>query len=301
MNGLIPVVMPPSAAVMMMPAAPDSSSWEYWLPRWVSRKAVTTRKVYADSIAGFLDYIQWKPIASVTTLDIEAYQQHMVNAGNAAGTVARKVATVCSLVSYIHKRDGILMPRNVGAAVERVKPDNRLADRILSEAEVLRMFDREKHPRNLAMLRVLYSAGVRISELCGLKWKDIVWRDDNALITVLGKGSKTRTVVIYGAAVEALRAIMPADADPEAFVFVTTHGPINRLYCVQLTRQAAERAGIARKVSPHWFRHAAATHSLERGASLPLVSRTLGHSNLATTGRYLHLRPSESMGKFLAV
>ena len=67
---------------------------------------------------------------------------------------------------------------------------------------------------------------------------------------------------------------------------------------MKIVRRAAERAGIERKVSCHWFRHAAATHALERGAPLPLVSQTLGHANLATTGRYLHVRPAESMGKY---
>jgi integrase/recombinase XerD len=70
---------------------------------------------------------------------------------------------------------------------------------------------------------------------------------------------------------------------------------------VEIIRAAARRAGIKKPVSPHWFRHASATHALERGAALPLVSRSLGHSNLATTGRYLHVRPNESLGKFLVV
>ena len=291
---------PPPAALAVF-SQPKTDAWEYWLPRWIARKAVTTRKVYSDEIKCFLAFIDWMPIGELKTTDLEAYQQHRVNAGDAPGTVARKVATCCSLVSYIHKRDQVLMPRNVGAAVERVKPDNRLADRILSEAEVLRMFDREVNPRNLAMLRVMYGCGVRISELIGLRWKDIVWRETDALVTVLGKGSKTRTVVVYGPAREALKAIAPADVDPEQHVFRSVHGKMTRIYSVQIVRRAAVRAGIKRPVSPHWFRHASATHSLERGAPLPLVSRTLGHSNLATTGRYLHVRPSESMGKFLAV
>jgi integrase/recombinase XerD len=282
-------------------AAPAPDSWLYWLPRWIARKATTTQAVYAAEIRCFLDWFQWAPIASLTTVAIEAYQQRLVNAGDRPSTIARKTATVCSLISYIHKRDQVVMPRNVGAAVERVRPDNRLAERIMSEAEVLRIFDREENPRNLAMLRVMYGGGLRISELCGLKWKDVVWRDDAALVTVLGKGSKVRTVLIYGAARAALAAIAPADADPEAFMFSTVHGKMSRIYAVELVRKAAERAGIKRPVSCHWFRHAFATHALEHGAPLPLVSATLGHSNLSTTGRYLHARPNESAGKYLSI
>lgn len=300
---LVPVLMPPMPAgeLIERAAAPAPDSWLYWLPRWIARKAKTTQPVYATEIRAFLDWFGWAPIATLQTVDIEAYQQRLVTAGDRPNTVCRKIATVCSLVSYIHKRDQVLMPRNVGAAVERVKADDSLAERILSETEVLRIFDREENPRNLAMLRVMYSGGLRISELCGLKWKHVVWRDDAAMLTVLGKGSKVRTVLIYGAARAAIAAIAPADADPEAYVFTTVHGRMNRIYCVELVRRAADRAGIKRKVSCHWFRHAAATHALERGASLVLVSRTLGHSNLATTGRYLHARPNESMGKFHAI
>lgn len=64
-------------------------------------------------------------------------------------------------------------------------------------------------------------------------------------------------------------------------------------------RQAARTAGIALAVSPHWLRHAHATHALDRGAPIHLVQATLGHVSVATTGRYLHARPSESSGKYL--
>jgi site-specific recombinase XerD len=72
------------------------------------------------------------------------------------------------------------------------------------------------------------------------------------------------------------------------------------LSCV-LGQVAAERADVAGKVSPHWMRHAHASHALDRGAPIHLVSHTLGHSSVATTGRYLHARPTESSSKYLAV
>ncbi|MGI8826219.1 MAG: tyrosine-type recombinase/integrase [Chloroflexota bacterium] len=66
-------------------------------------------------------------------------------------------------------------------------------------------------------------------------------------------------------------------------------------------RAAAERAGISDNVSPHWLRHAHATHALERHAPIHLVAETLGHANIATTGRYLHARPTDSSGHYLAI
>ena len=289
----------PSSYAIAPLTLPASDTWEYWLPRFISRKAARTQTVYAAELRAFLAFIDWRPIRSLNTIILEEYQQHLVNAGLKANTICRRVATVCSLISFIHRRDLSIMPTNIGASVERIKASSDLAARILTEAEVLRMFDRTTNPRDLALLRVLYSSGSRISEALGLKWSDVTWREADALIAVMGKGSRPRVVAVYGAAITALLAIRPAD--DQGYVFTTVHGQLGPNYAVDLIRQAARRAGIERPVSPHWLRHAAATHSLERGASLPLVSRTLGHSNLATTGRYLHIRPSESMGKFLAV
>jgi site-specific recombinase XerD len=312
MNTFVTSVLPVpvSGQALILPRPADRDSWEFWLPRWISRKATTTRTVYAAEIRNFLDFIGWKPIPTLQTTDIEEYQQTLVNRGLKQNTVCRCVATVCSLVSYIHRRDLAVMPQNVGAGVERVKATNELAGRILSEAECLRMFDRESNPRNLALLRVLYSSGCRISEVLNLRWKDVVWEESSAKITVLGKGSKIRTVNIYGASVEALRAILPAGecediggggGVPSQHVFRTCHGPLKRIYAVAVVRRAAKRAGIKKPVSPHWLRHASATHALDRSAPLTLVSATLGHANLAITGRYLHIRPGESMGKFHAL
>ena len=205
-----------------MTHTPDS--WRYWLPLWLARKAATTKVVYDADIRAFLVWLGEKPIPRLAAVDIEAYQQYLVDAGNRPNTVTRKVSTVCSLVTYIHRRDQALMPQNVGTAVERIKPDRRLADRILSEREVGRMFDGETNPRNLALLRVMYGAGLRISELLGLRWGNILWREADALIAVLGKGGKSRTVAIYGAARAALEAIRPAAADSGAYVFTTRCG-----------------------------------------------------------------------------
>jgi integrase/recombinase XerD len=68
---------------------------------------------------------------------------------------------------------------------------------------------------------------------------------------------------------------------------------------LRIVRKAAERAGIELPVSPHWFRHAHASHALDRGAPIHLVQATLGHASITTTGRYLHARPSDSSSRFL--
>jgi integrase/recombinase XerD len=150
-------------------------------------------------------------------------------------------------------------------------------------------------------LRLLYGAGLRVSELCGLRWRDVVERDDSGQITVYGKGGKTRHVLLSVGTWDALSAIR-GDAGEEAPIFLSRKGsPLCTSQAFRIVRAAARRAGSDKDVSPHWMRHAHASHALDRGAAVHLVQATLGHSSVATTGRYLHARPTESSSKYLAV
>ncbi len=99
-----------------------------------------------------------------------------------------------------------------------------------------------------------------------------------------------------------LLSAIRGDARKEAPVFVSRKGsPLSTSQAFRIVRAAARRAGVDKDVSPHWMRHAHASHALDRGAAVHLVQATLGHSSVATTGRYLHARPTESSSKYLAV
>jgi integrase/recombinase XerD len=150
------------------------------------------------------------------------------------------------------------------------------------------------------MLRLLYASGVRVSEVCGLKWRDLKERDDAGQVTVFGKGGKTRTILLSLATWRELLALRGGPDDP-VFPSRKYGGHLDRSQVLRIVQTAAKRAGVVGKVSPHWLRHAHASHALDRGAPIHLVPATLGHSSVATTGRYLHARPTESSSKFLAV
>jgi len=148
---------------------------------------------------------------------------------------------------------------------------------------------------------LLYGAGLRVSELCGLRWRDVVERDDSAQVTVFGKGGKTRHVLLSVGTWEVLRAIR-GNAGEDDPLFVSRKGtPLSVSQVFRIVRAAARRAGVEKGVSPHWLRHCHGSHALDRGAAVHLVQATLGHSSVATTGRYLHARPTESSSKYLAV
>ena len=92
------------------------------------------------------------------------------------------------------------------------------------------------------------------------------------------------------------------DADAGRPVFESRQGgPLSAVQVLRIVRKAAQRAGLELAVSPHWLRHAHASHALDHGAPIHLVQATLGHASVATTGRYLHARPSDSSARYLAV
>lgn len=122
-------------------------------------------------------------------------------------------------------------------------------------------------------------------------------------VTVFGKGGKTRTVLLAAPIwVEVLR--LRGDAGLDEPVFRSRKSDVkgsglDRSQVYRIVASAAKRAGIEGQVSPHWLRHAHASHSLDRGAPIHLVQTTLGHASVATTSRYLHARPNESSSLYL--
>jgi site-specific recombinase XerD len=190
---------------------------------------------------------------------------------------------------------------NVAAACKAPTPENKLAERILSEEDALRVLHAPKSQRDKAILRLLYSGGLRVSELCNLQWRHVQSRGDRGQIAVYGKGQKTRIVPISKATFQTLMALKPAEAQSEQYVFTSQRADRltpNGVY--RIVRKAGQACGIP-NLSPHWLRHARASHALERGASVAIVRDTLGHSSLAITNRYLHARPNESSAFYLAV
>ena len=118
---------------------------------------------------------------------------------------------------------------------------------------------------------------------------------------MFGKGGKTRHILLTAGTWEALCAIRD-DAGADDPVFVSRKGSrLSMSQALRIVRNAAKRAGVDLTVSPHWLRHCHGSHALDRGAGCIFVQATLGHASVATTGRYLHARPTESSSKYLAV
>jgi site-specific recombinase XerD len=191
---------------------------------------------------------------------------------------------------------------NPAAMLDTPKVPNNLAARIMTEEQVLTMLALEENERNRVILCLLYEGALRVSELCGLTWANV---QPNATtggqVTVTGKGDKSRSIPISKAAYDML-LVLRNGADYDTPVFTSRWGndkALTRVQVFHIVAAAAKRAGIPENVSPHWLRHAHASHALDRGAPIHLVKETLGFANIVTTNNYAHARPSESSSTFL--
>lgn len=163
-------------------------------------------------------------------------------------------------------------------------------DRILNTIDV----STTEGQRNRAILEVLYSCGLRVSELTSLRISDIY--PTEGFIRVEGKGSKQRLVPISDIALREisnyiyLRGFITPQKGAEDILFLNRRGaPLTRVMVFLIIKQQTELAGIHKKVSPHTFRHSFATHLLEGGANLRAIQEMLGHAKITTTEIYTHI------------
>lgn len=262
---------------------------------WLEGRSPHTQRAYTREAQRFLAFVQ-KPLATVTLTDLYDFEHGLEGS---AATRTRAMAAVKSLLSF-GQRVGYLS-FNVGAAVRLRSGQNRLAERIVGEPDVHRLLALETNSRNHALLRFLYVSGLRVSEVAALTWANMVAADEGGYANVHGKGDKTRVVRIPPGPWAEVSALRANGAGPETPVFVSRLGGALDVSAVRrMVSRAAKRAGLEGNVSPHWLRHAHASHALDRGAPISLVQSTLGHSSIATTGRYLHARPGESSGNYLS-
>jgi len=281
-----------------LPAVPQADGDDHLVEMWIAKHASPhTRRNYRMQVGRFRAFVA-RPIRYVRIGDVQAFAASLQEL--APATRATAIGAVKSLLTF--GQEVGFLPFNVGKAVKAPPVKNRLAERIMSEADVMRMVSLVEGARDRAFLTLLYGGGLRVSEACGLRWKDLAARDDAGQATVFGKGGKTRAVLLSSNTWRTLLA-QRGEAGPEDPVFRSRKkgACITTRQADRIVGAAAERAGLSPQISAHWLRHAHASHALDRGAPIHLVQATLGHASVATTGRYLHARPSESSARFLGV
>ncbi len=276
----------------------QAHSDEQVIALWLHGRSPHTQKAYAGDIVRFFKHVD-KQLTHITLGDLQGFADSLIDENLKPASQHRILAAVKSLITFAHKIG--YLKYDVSKPLRVPKFRDELAERIMTEAEVQRIIGMENHPRNKLLLRILYCGGIRVSEVCRLKWKDVQERDDGGQMTVYGKGSKTNTIIIpeplWGDLI-----LSRKNATDEAPLFRSRKGGhLHPSQVWRIVKKSAGRAGIKKAVSPHWFRHAHASHALDRGAKISLVQSTLAHSSVSTTGRYLHAKPNECSSTYLQV
>ena len=238
-----------------------------------------------------------KSILNVTLGHIRSYLRTMNDKGLAANSVKRAVSSIRTYHNFLSAEG--LMVDNPAQLLDAPKIPQKLPNILtIQEVDDILSVIPEKAPmakRDLAIFEMMYSCGLRVTELCDFKTTDILW--DSEMIRVSGKGDKQRFVPIGPIARENLKNYLnherPAltDKNPNvAEVFLSRNGrKLTRMMIWILLKKWSEAAGVDKEVSPHTLRHSFATHLLEGGADLRSVQEMLGHSDIATTQIYTHL------------
>lgn len=275
--------------------ASDAKIVKLWVEKYPNPN---TRYCYSLDSERLLQHAK-KPLARITLADLQAFAASLTSMGLAPVSRVRVLAAAKSLFGFCLRMRHI--PTNPAGELALPPYEVRLAERILSEEDVQAMLVAQQRPRDRVLLHLLYSAGVRVSEAIGLRWRNLRPHGDAGQITVYGKGGRTRAIALPSALWSELINLR-GSASAEDPVFRSRSGkPLDRGRIRRIIRQAAQKAGVASPVSPHWLRHAHASHALDHGAPIHLVQATLGHSSVATTSAYLHARPGDSSARFLAL
>lgn len=260
---------------------------------WLHGRPAGTARGYRRDVSRFLATLAGS-LDAATVTDVQAYADTLAHL--APATRARALAAVKSFLTFATETSAI--PKDIGRLVKIPPGKETLAERILSRAEVRRMFDGETQPRNHALLALLYTTGLRVGEAAGLRWRDCAICEaeggqETAQLTVFGKGAKTRFVQLHPPIWSEL-ASLSAERPYDALVFGVTARQIERV-----VKQAAIRVGLVGRISPHYLRHSYATHSIEGGMPIHELQAVLGHAAMTTTARYLHAKPKQSSAKYL--
>lgn len=255
-----------------------------------------TISAYKNDLTQFVEFLQKQRIVSfdtVTKNTLRSFLAYSLQEGLSKKSVARRVASIRSLFKFLRRQR--LIHTNPTLTLLSPKVERRLPtfldERTMKQAVEAPDSTQPNGKRDAAILELLYSTGIRLSELIGLQISDVDFT--RKTLKVQGKGNKQRIVPLGSAALQALRKYL--DDERKSFgsnapLFVTPKG--ERLYPVavnRIVRKYLDQVSEVEKKSPHVIRHSFATHLLNRGADLAAVRELLGHESLSTTQIYTHV------------
>jgi integrase/recombinase XerD len=254
---------------------------------------------YLNDIKKYMSYLNSIGIESVEFAgknELEGYIHKLSTDKISKRTQSRTISSLKCFYGFLESERRI--ESNPCDILETPKLPRYLPD-VLSVEEVLKVINTvdlssEEGERNKAIIEMLYSCGLRVSELCNLKISDLYLKD--GFIRVMGKGSKQRLIPIGEPAIKAIttyiqiRRTKPIKYGYDDILFLNRRGgQLTRNMIFIIIKKLAQNAGITKSISPHTFRHSFATHLVENGADLRVVQQMLGHESILTTEIYTHI------------
>lgn len=264
-----------------------------------------TKKTYIRIVRDFLAFNWHLSLKQITPALVTLYLRKKDKVAASTRNLHRNCLS--SLFQYLE--NVVYIQKSPVKVVKQEKVTETFHYKVLSIEQIKRMTEKVESRRDRLILQILYFTGLRVSELSTIKVKDFSVstqkpNTQGAYLTVLGKGSKIRTV-LTGAYLwkETKKYIKKANLKPNDYIFNFEGTPLSRITIFKVIKKATKVAGIkvpgGKTPSPHWFRHTSAIHALENGADIHVVQTTLGHASLATTGQYLKSRPVKSNASYL--
>lgn len=257
-----------------------------------------THIAYMHDVALLREYLDSTstPLTEATLQDLHEFAGFLGELHIAPKSIARTLAGIRSFYNFL-EMEGVI-EHSPADLLETPRIPRSLPD-VLSIEEIdamMQAIDQAKKEavRNRAIMEMLYGSGLRVSELVELRIP--FYRPDEQLVLVHGKGDKERLVPLSPTAIDCVdeylrqRADLPEKPGYEDYLFLNRRGrSLTRVMVFYIVRDLAQRAGIAKKISPHTLRHSFATHLLEGGANLRAIQEMLGHASLSTTEIYTHV------------
>lgn len=258
-----------------------------------------TREAYLRDVRQFFDFLDSEnlDVRKVTLEDLHRFTWQLHEVGISPRSIARIHSGIRTFYAYLLLEGCV--DKNPTALLESPKKGLHLPE-VLSTEEIdaiLSVIDlsQDEGQRDKAIIELLYSCGLRVSELCNLTMHDLFL--DDGFLRVVGKGNKERLVPISPKAIKELQlwfftrnTILPKSGEEDyVFLSVRRRQHLSRITVFHNLRLYAERAGITKTISPHTLRHSFATHLLEGGANLRVIQAMLGHEQISTTEIYTHI------------
>lgn len=268
---------------------------------WLFQKSTKTQRYYRRIVKEFFSFY---PTLTLKTTQITHLSLFIKTFGDHTDSTRNTYKNaLCSLFSFALKSG--YLERNPALMLESIKTPDRLYTKVLSREQIEQMILKEDNVRNNLILKIFYFTGMRVDELCKLKKTSLQKTSDDAFyFLVEGKGRKVRSINIPShLSIDILNFIENRESrylfTSESDLSSGLDKPLNPSQVFRIVRAAAVKAKLSVMPSPHWLRHTCATHSIEAGAPIHVVQKTLGHESISTTGKYLDIRPKESAGDYL--